>query len=156
MKACRLIVLALLALTLAACASLSGRDPLNVQVAGFEPLPGEGLELRFAVKLRVQNPNNMPVQYDGLALNLAVNGRQLASGVSDVQGSLPRFGETVISVPVTVSALSAARQALRLAQSSGQTALPYELSGKLGTGPLGMHRFSERGTLDLDSPLLLR
>lgn len=154
MSAYRLLSVLLLTLALGACASWGGRDPLNVQVAGIEPLPGEGLELRFAVKLRVQNPNDSAVSYDGLALDLAVSGQPLASGVSAEKGTLPRFGETVISVPMTVSALSAARQALKLAQTAGQTSLPYELRGKLGAGPLGVHRFSERGVLD--APLMLR
>jgi len=57
-----------LALALAGCASLPGRDPLNVQVAGVEPLEGQGLEMRMAVKLRVQNPNDSAVDYDGAAL----------------------------------------------------------------------------------------
>ncbi|HKU70679.1 MAG TPA: Water stress and hypersensitive response domain-containing protein, partial [Burkholderiales bacterium] len=47
-----------------ACASLPDRDPVQVQVAGIEPLPGEGMEMRMLVKLRVQNPNNDPVDYD--------------------------------------------------------------------------------------------
>ena len=43
----RLLALALLALSLSACALLPSHDPLEVQVAGIQPLPGEGLELRL-------------------------------------------------------------------------------------------------------------
>ena len=49
----RLLAL-LLAFALSACASLTGREPERVAVAAIEPLPGEGLELRFLVKLRLQ------------------------------------------------------------------------------------------------------
>ncbi len=31
-------------------------DPLNINVVGIEPLPSQELEVRFAVKLRVQKP----------------------------------------------------------------------------------------------------
>lgn len=151
--ALRQLTVLLLTLILAGCAAFTARDPLNVQVAGIQPLPGEGLELRMAVKLRVQNPNDMALDYNGIALDLDVNGRRLASGVSDASGSVPRFGETVISVPVTVSAFSAARQALGLAEHIGLQDVPYTLRGKLAGGLLGTQRFVEKGTLDLTGAL---
>jgi LEA14-like dessication related protein len=149
----RLLSVCLLALTLAACAAFSKRDPLNVQVAGIQPLPGEGLELRMAVKLRVQNPNDMALDYNGVALDLEINGRRLASGVSDASGTVPRFGETVLSVPVTISAFSAARQALGLAEHIGMNEVPYVLRGKLAGGLFGTQRFVEKGTLDMSGAL---
>jgi len=142
-----------LLLVLSGCAAFSQRDPLNVQVAGIQPLPGEGLELRMNVKLRIQNPNDMALDYNGVALDLEVNGRRLASGVSDARGSVPRFGETVLSVPVTVSAFSAARQALGLAEHIGLDEVPYVLRGKLAGGLFGTQRFVEKGTLELPDTL---
>lgn len=150
----RLLSVCLLALTLTACAAFFKRDPLNVQVAGIQPLPGEGLELRMAVKLRVQNPNDRPLDYDGVALELEINGRNLASGVSDASGTIPRFGETVLSVPMTISAFSAARQALGLAEHIGMDEVPYVLRGKLAGGrTFGTQRFVEKGTLNLEGAL---
>ncbi len=141
---------ALLALTLlSGCAAFSQRDPLNIQVAGIEPLPGEGLELRLAVKLRLQNPNDSEIDYNGVALDLEVNGRRLASGVSAQSGRVTRFGETVLTVPVTISAFSAARQALGVAEAGGMQQVPYVLRGKLAGGLLGTVRFTEKGTFDL-------
>ncbi|MDX2351412.1 LEA type 2 family protein [Stutzerimonas xanthomarina] len=149
----RLLSVCLLMLTLTACAAVFDHDPLNVQVAGIQPLPGEGLELRMAVKLRVQNPNDRALDYNGVALDLQINGRRLASGVSDARGSVPRFGETVLSVPVTISAFSAARQALGLAEHIGLDEVPYVLRGKLAGGVFGTQRFVEKGTLDLEGAL---
>lgn len=150
----RLLSVCLLMLTLAGCAAFFKRDPLNVQVAGIQPLPGEGLELRMAVKLRVQNPNDMALNYDGVALELEINGRSLASGVSDASGTIPRFGETVLSVPMTISAFSAARQALGLAEHIGLDEVPYVLRGKLAAGrAFGTQRFVEKGTLDMSGAL---
>lgn len=148
-----LLSVLMLMLSLAGCAALSPRDPLNVQVAGIQPLPGEGLELRMAVKLRVQNPNDMALDYNGVALDLEINGRRLASGVSDERGSVPRFGETVLTVPVTISAFSAVRQALGLAEHVGMEEVPYVLRGKLAGGLFGTQRFVEKGTLDLSGAL---
>jgi LEA14-like dessication related protein len=36
----------------------------------------------------VQNPNESPIDYNGIAINLEVNGQPLAAGVSDQQGTL--------------------------------------------------------------------
>ncbi len=104
------IVFALL--TLCGCATMAARDPLQVAVAGIEPLQGEGLELRFLVKLRVQNPNGTPVDYDGAYVKLEVQDKTFATGVSDAGGSVSGFGETLVEVPVTVSMLRMARQVI--------------------------------------------
>lgn len=140
---------ALLILTLSACALFQGRDPVNISVIGIEPLPGQELELRMAVKLRVQNPNETPIDYNGVALNLAVNGQPLAAGVSDQHGSIGRFSEQVLVVPVSITAFSVLRQALGLSQMSSLDGMPYEVRGKLAGGVFGTMRFSDRGTFEL-------
>lgn len=139
-------------LALSACALFPNRDPLNINVVGIDPLPGQDLEIRFAVKLRLQNPNDTDIQYDGVALNLDVNGRVLASGVSDQKGTIGRFSEGVLTVPVTVSAFAALRQAVGLADQQRLDNLPYELHGKLAGGLFGTMRFEDSGTLSLPKP----
>jgi LEA14-like dessication related protein len=144
-----LLLLAIIALCgLNGCAGMLGSEPIRVTVAGLEPLEGQGLEMRFNVKLRVQNPNNAPVDYDGVSLDLALNGKPFASGVSDQRGSVPRYGEAVLEVPVTVSAFTAARQVFGFATGTAHASIPYALSGRLG-GALGGTRFSDKGSLDL-------
>ena len=91
----RLCCLALL-LVLAGCSSLGQQDPLNISVVGIEPLPGQGMEMRFSLTLRVQNPNDGDLAFDGIALDMQINDQPLATGVSDQQGQVPRFGETLI------------------------------------------------------------
>ncbi|MBP6096365.1 MAG: LEA type 2 family protein [Methyloversatilis sp.] len=142
------VVLAAL-IALGGCAGLASRDPVRINLVGLEPLQGEGFELRFAVRLRVQNPNDSAIDYDGVALELDVNDKSFATGVSDMKGSVPRFGESVISVPVTVSAIAALRQALGLAEGASLKNLPFVLRGKLAGGPFGTLRFSEEGRLSL-------
>ena len=51
---------------LGSCASLPNSDPLAVSVARIEPLPGEGMELRLAIHLRIQNPNDAAIDYSEL------------------------------------------------------------------------------------------
>ena len=67
-------------------------DPLQVTVAGVEPMQGEGLELRMMVKLRVQNPNDSQIDFDGAYVKLMVQGKTFATGVSDASGTVPGSG----------------------------------------------------------------
>ncbi|WP_330207261.1 LEA type 2 family protein [Pseudomonas sp. AM14(2022)] len=149
MRRVHAVILSLLLLSLSACALFPNRDPVNINVVGLEPLPSQDLEVRFAIKLRVQNPNETAIDYNGIALDLEVNGRPLASGVSDQVGSIPRFSETVVSVPVSVSALSVLRQTLGLSQTQTLDNLPYVLRGKLAGGVFGTMRFVDSGKLSL-------
>ena len=146
----RLCVVLACAMLASACASLATRDPLNVTVAGIEGLPGEGMELRLLVKLRVQNPNDAPVEYDGIAVDLDVQGRSFASGVSAETGVVPRFGEAIVSVPVTVSMLRMVRQVVGMLDGERVDKVSYVMRGKLsGTTAYTAYRFSASGDFAL-------
>jgi len=141
-----------LAFCLGACAGLPGREPVQVNVVGVEPLQGQGLEVRFAVKLRVLNPNDTPVEFNGVFVALDVRGSEFASGVSDQQGTVGRFGETVLTVPVTVSATSMLKQLLSFA-AGDRSKVSYQLRGKLAGSGFGSVRFESSGEFDLPSGL---
>lgn len=136
-------------LLLQSCATLAGRDPPQVTVAGIEPLQGQGLELRMLVKLRVQNPNDSSIDYNGVALEMNVQGKTFASGVSDASGSVPRFGEEVIAVPVTISAFRMVRQAIGMAQGAPADKIAYEMKGKLSGSGFGATRFATKGEFNM-------
>ncbi len=141
-----LLALALAALTLGGCATLSQTDPLQVMVAGIEPLQekGEGLELRLLVKLRVQNPNSSPVSYDGAYVKVEVQDKTFATGVSNTPGTVAGFSEEIIEVPVTVSMLRMVRQVMAMKDGAPADQIRYSMSGKLGS-----HRFSANGEFSL-------
>ena len=144
-----IVALACAVLASAGCAMLQARDPVQVTVAGIEPLQGQGLELRMLVKLRVQNPNDAQIDYNGVAVEMKVQGKTFATGVSDATGSVPRFGETVVSIPVTVSAFRMARQAVDMIQRGGTGAISYEMAGKLSGPSLSSMRFRTQGEFNL-------
>ena len=145
----RLFLLAAAVLTLSGCASLPHKDPLQVTVAGIEGLPGEGMELRMLVKLRVQNPNEAPVEFSGAYLEFDVLDKTFATGVSSESGTVPGFGEAVIAVPVTVSVLRMVRQVVGVLDGQPVDKVNYEMSGKLNGGLFGTHRFETRGEFEL-------
>jgi len=148
-----LVLLACGALLSAGCASLQGRDPIQVIVAGVEPLQGEGLELRMLVKLRIQNPNDLPLDFNGVSVELDVQGKRFATGVSDAAGSVPRFGETLVDVPVSISVFRIARQAIGVMTNEYRGKLAYEMTGKLAGPAFNSVRFQSKGELTLPAEI---
>lgn len=94
--------------------------------------------------------------YDGMSVRLDLDGRGLASGVSNTSGEIPRFSDAVLTVPVSISAFSVVRQLLARAnamEGEGTVNQPiaYSLKGKLGAleGSFGAVRFSDKGDLSI-------
>ena len=144
-----ILVALVVALAVSGCSTLAGRDPLEVAVAGIEPMQekGEGLELRLLVKLRVQNPNPDTFSFDGAFVKVQVQGKTFATGVSDAGGTVPGFSEKVVEVPVTVSMLRMVRQVIGMKDAAEAEQIRYSMSGKLGS-----RRFSASGEFSLQPP----
>jgi LEA14-like dessication related protein len=143
------MVVAVAALTLQSCAMFQGREPLQVTVLGVEPQESQGLELRMLVKLRVQNPNDAAIEYNGVSLEMYVRGKTFATGVSDAAGTVPRFGEAVITVPVTVSTFGMVGQAFDLMTGGMSSKITYELKGKLNSSGFNSTSFHTQGEFAL-------
>ena len=139
----RILLTVALAVAITACAALPSRDALNIDVAGIEPLPSEGLEMRLAITLRIQNPNDGAIEFSGAALDMSLNGRGLASGVSGASGLVPRYGETTLTIPVTISAFDVARQLMGFISNPNRATVIFGIDGKLDTGLLRARRFSD-------------
>jgi hypothetical protein len=86
------------------------------------------------VKLRIQNPNDLPLDFNGVSVQLDVQGKRFATGVSDTIGSVPPFGETIVSVPVSISVFRIVRQAMDVVTDEYRRKLEYEMTGRLA-GP---------------------
>jgi hypothetical protein len=89
---------------------------------------------------------------------MIVQGKTFATGVSDVGGSVPRFGETVITVPVTASAFRMLSEVLGLMHGAGGGSssggggggkISYEMKGKLNGSGFSSTHFQTKGELDL-------
>jgi LEA14-like dessication related protein len=143
----RAFFITLVLILLAGCATLGLREPVKVAVVGLEPLPGEGLEARFALKLRIQNPNETDLHFDGVSVDLELADIDFGSGVSGQRGTVPRYGEALVTVPVTVPFLAIVRQVYGLTGGQPRDRVSYRLRGHLGgTGIPGV-RFDTRGDL---------
>jgi len=122
------------ALALSGCSLFQRSEPVLVHLVGVDALPGEGLELRMLVKLRVQNPTDKALEYNGVFVEMAVQGKRFATGVSDDTGSIPRYSEVIVGVPVSISAFGIARQTMGLLSNEFHGKLVYELRGNI-SGP---------------------
>ena len=145
------ILLTAAALGFAGCAIFKHTDPPKVTLVAVEPASGasEGLEARMQLKLRVQNPNDAPIEYNGVYVELDVQGKSLASGVSNQSGTVPAFGEAVISVPVEISYLGIAGQAMGFLSGKSFDKVTYEMRGKLSSTTSGDVRFKSQGEVNL-------
>lgn len=141
----RLAAAAALVAALAGCAVV--REPLSATVAGIRPLEVGLLEQRFAVTVRVLNPNDFDIAFDGVVFDLELNGKPFARGVANDRGTIPRFGEALIEVNV-VSGLAGVLRQIREVQA-GREKVAYRLSGRLSAGPLGTVPFDTKGELRL-------
>jgi LEA14-like dessication related protein len=150
MRSVLFVLLAFGVLLFGGCASL---QPIDVIMAGVEPLQGQGLELRMLVKLRIQNPNDLPLDFNGVSLQMDVQGKRFATGVSDAAGSVPRFGETIVSVPVSISVLRIVLQAMDVVTSENRGKLEYEMTGRLAGPAFNSMRFSSKGEFALPAEL---
>lgn len=138
------------------CASLQRPEPIQVNVVGVGPLQGEGLEVRMLLKLRFQNPNNLSLDFNGVSVQMDVQGKRFATGVSDDAGSVPRFGETIVDVPVSISLFHIVRQAAGVMTSGYRDKLAYEITGKLAGPAFDSVHFKSNGELKLPPEIFER
>jgi len=112
-----------------ACAVLGpGIEPPEVHVIGLTPLEQTLFEYRVRVDLRLRNPNDFPLECDGIDFELVVNGTPLTRGLSNEAFTLPRLGEQVVHVTASSSSLDLVRQVVGLA---GNVRFDYEVDGRV-------------------------
>ena len=142
-------LLALPAALLGGCALLGSGEPLRVSVVDLQSLPATGFEMRVLVHLRVQNPTNKVLPYQGVSLELDLQGMNVASGVSATGGRLPAFGEALIEVPVTIPSVALLRQVLSISGENGpRLRVSCTARGRLAGRPLDSERFESRSDVE--------
>ncbi len=135
---------------LSGCASLSSdREPVRVTVSDLRMIEATMLEQLYGLTLRIQNPNDTPIQFQGMSFELEINGREFGSGVSDSQVTVPAFGDAKVEVRMVSTLFRLFRQ-LQSLQNESNGPLGYEISGRIALADsLGWLWFEEQGELDL-------
>ena len=93
-----------MAVVLAFGACTVSREPLappQVSISDLHPVEMTLLEQRYAVTLRVQNPNPVSLPIIGIAFRLNLNEAEFARGVNAESVTIPAYGEELLDVVVT-------------------------------------------------------
>lgn len=148
-------LLALIPLALVAGCATPPKQGLVVSVAGVEAVPSGGSELRATVTLRIQNPNDRGLSFGGASVQLSLRGEVVGSGVTASGGNVPRFGEALLPVTVTVTRIAALKQALGL-YGADDRRLTYKISGTLATEATGAKPMTFESVVELAFPGISR
>lgn len=125
----RLGLLGLVVAFAAGCATFgSGLEAPEVDVVGLAPLERTGVEQRVRVDLRLRNPNNHALTFEGIRFQLSIAGEPVGQALSSETITVPRLGEAVTSVTTTTTQLALVESTTTLVEG-GQ--LDYAVTGKL-------------------------
>jgi LEA14-like dessication related protein len=87
-------------------------------------------EQRYALKIRVQNPNPIALPISGMNFQLDINDTELGRGVSDQSVTIPAHGEAVMEINL-VSNLARVFDQIRGLEGGGTQGLRYRLTGDI-------------------------
>lgn len=108
-KGCGIILPLMLFLCLSvlgACASLQPQyDPPKISLESFRTITGRGVAPRFEMKLRVLNPNKESLDIAGISYDIAVQGIDLISGVTNDVPVIDGYSEQIITLDAGLNTL---------------------------------------------------
>lgn len=118
-----------------------------MQVVSVALLPIENLAPRFAVTLRVMNPNRSDLALKGAAYTIKIEGQEIVSGVANDLPRIPAYGEENVTLNATLNWLEGLQLLDDLTRNPRQS-IAYELNAKLDVGALiPAIRITDAGTL---------
>nr|WP_296749349.1 LEA type 2 family protein [Thioalkalivibrio sp.] len=149
----RLFLATAAALFLSGCAGVRpGYERPSLMLDSFRAIPSEGMAPRFALGLRVVNPNPTPLPLTGMSYNVEFEGYRVITGVAGNLETVPAYGESLIEVQAGVDLISGLRLFHNLLQDPQRDRIRFNLRARLDTG--GVRRFlvlEESGDLSLAS-----
>jgi len=142
------LILLLFAFFLGGCATM--QPPLeapHVSLTDLRVLDATLFEQRFALKIRVQNPNPVALPINGMNFRLDINDIELGRGVSDRSVTVPAYGETVFEINLVSNFARIVNQIRALESGKGQS-LRYRLAGGISVADrLGKLPFDYQGEI---------
>lgn len=141
---------------LAGCALTSLESP-EVTLADIQVSEIRNFETVFLVQLRVQNPNQKPLEIEGLSCEMEIDGRKFASGLQGAQQSIPAYGTALVPVEVYASVIDMVGSAIGMLKSASKKEselkdVEYKLSGSVNVKLSGFSQklpFASSGRIDL-------
>jgi LEA14-like dessication related protein len=151
-------LLAAVILLLSGCAALSPSfEKPQVSLADIQVHEVRTLETAFLIQLRVSNPNDSPLDIQGLSCEVEFDGRMFASGLQGEQQTIPAYGSALVPVVVYASVLDMFSSVINMIQHAGEPdaqvrALNYRLIGTVRINRGGFIKdvpFESEGELNL-------
>ena len=105
----------------------------RVNIANITAQDVKLFEQVFDLELRVQNPNDLSLEINGLAFELEVNGKRFATGVSNQNVTVNRFSSAVIHVEAITTLWVFLRQIAEY-QQTRTPHVTYRLTGSIYSG----------------------
>ena len=142
--------LLLLITLLAGCAAIGARiETPDIAVTSLRLVEAGLLEQRFDVRLRVNNPNPVPLPLQGLSYRLLVSGIEIGSGVARPDRRLEAYGETEVAVSLNTGTLAITDLLSRWRKDRGE-AIDYRIEGRVDLGmPAPDLSFAREGSVPL-------
>ena len=129
------------------CATSRGIDEPNVSLTRVETEEMGFLEQELAVGLRFYNPNEFPLEVQGIRFDIEIDGEPVASGRDDTRFTIPADGEHEVDVRARAQSIAMLRQ---LADAGSD--FSYQVDGKLllGNTEAAEVGFVNKERVDLD------
>ena len=144
---CYLIALVLLLFGCAAFQQSMERPRINI--ANIMPRDIKLFEQVFDLELRIQNPNDTPLEVNGLAFDLELNGKRFASGVSNQSLVIDRLSSDVIHVEAITTLVGFLRQVAEY-QETQNPRVGYRIVGSIYSGSSNVKlRFDDVGEVKI-------
>ena len=142
------LILLLFAFFLSSCATMqSPLEAPHVSLTDLRVLDATLFEQRFALKIRVQNPNAVALPINGMNFRLDINDVELGRGVSDQAVTVPAYGEAVFEINLVSNFARIVNQIRALESGKGQS-LRYRLAGGISVADrLGKLPFDYQGEI---------
>lgn len=135
---------------LAGCAGLAApREKPEVTLAGLALRDAGADGQRWALRLRVRNPNPVDLPVDALDFTVDIDDRPFLAGSSTHPVRIPADGEAIVEVDAASDLRGLFRQLRDYRRWQRRGGLDYRLRGTLDAGRYGRLPFERRGRLDL-------
>jgi LEA14-like dessication related protein len=124
--------LILILLIMSGCAGLGQRLEIpRITLSNFSVQEIKVFESVFKIEMRVFNTNDVPLEIKGLNCDLELNGKRLATGVTNVKIDIPSYETGIISMTLYSSVLDVIMVLRGLAKTEK---LQYKLTGHIHLG----------------------
>lgn len=124
-------VLAGLLLLTSGCSGLYPKiEKPKLNIIDLQVIDATLFEQRYALRLRIRNPNEVALPVSGIHYTLHIEGKEFADGMSSEPFTVPAYGEEEFTVRMSTSLFSTVRQVVGMLEEQ-DAFLDYRITGKI-------------------------